>query len=87
MPKKRKEYQVTTGNIFADLGLDAPNELMARAKLLHKVNSLIKASGLSQRQVAEKLGITQREVTLLVSGRLSAFSADTALLFAKAFFP
>ncbi|NGX61076.1 MAG: hypothetical protein K940chlam9_00556 [Chlamydiae bacterium] len=79
MKKKGKKYEVTEGNIFADLGLEQSDELMARAKLLHEVGTLIKASGLSQREVAQKLGISQPKVSMLVSGRLSAFSTDTLL--------
>ncbi len=79
MTKQSKEYEVTAGNILADLGLDLPEELLAKAKLLHEVSGLIKASQLSQKDVAEKLGITQPKVSLLVSGQLSAFSTDTLL--------
>ncbi len=59
MSKQSKDYEVTTSNIFADLGLNEPDELLAKAKLLHEVGSLIKASNLSQQEVAKKLGITQ----------------------------
>lgn len=79
MTKPNKDYEVTTGNIFADLGLDEPEELLARAKLLNEVSSLIKASKLSQQEIAAKLGTTQPKVSLLVSGRLSAFSTDILL--------
>ena len=77
--KEDKDYEVTTGNIFEDLGLDQPDELMARAKLLHQVSSLIKNSGLSQKEVAKKLGISQPKVSMLVGGRLSAFSTDSLI--------
>ncbi len=79
MIKKDKRYEVSTDNIFEDLALDQPDELMARAKLLHKVSTLIKNSGLSQHEVAKRLGITQPKVSMLVGGRLSAFSTDTLL--------
>ena|SRR3990167_1629502 len=77
--KEDKDYEVATGNIFEDLGLDQPDELMARAKLLHQVSSLIKNSGLSQKEVAKKLGISQPKVSMLVGGRLSAFSTDSLI--------
>lgn len=79
MVKQSKKYEVTTGNIFADLGLDEPEELLAKAKLLNQVSWLIKASNLSQHEIAARLGITQPKVSLLISGRLSAFSTDTLL--------
>ena len=77
--KKEKEYEVTRGSVFTALGSDQPDELLARAKLLDQVSSLIKNSGLSQQEVAKKLGITQPKVSMLVGGRLSAFSTDSLL--------
>lgn len=76
---KEKDYEVTTGNVFAALGRDQPDELLARAKLLDQVSTLIKNSGLSQQQVAKKLGISQPKVSMLVGGRLSLFSTDILL--------
>lgn len=76
---KDKEYEVTTKNIFADLKLEESDELLARAKLLDQVSSLIKNSGLTQQEVAKKLRITQSKVSMLVTGRLSAFSTDTLM--------
>jgi len=73
------EYEVTTDNVFAALGRPNPEELMARSKLLIQVSTLIKNSGLSQADVAKKLGITQPKVSMLVSGRLSEFSTDSLL--------
>lgn len=79
MAKKEIEYEVSSGNVFADLGLKQPEELMARAQLLHEVRSLIKASKASQEEIAQQLGISQPKVSLIVSGRLSAFSTETLL--------
>ncbi len=82
MPKRKieeAEYEVTEGNVFAALELDQPEELLARAKLLFRVGALIKNSGLSQKEVAKRLGITQPKVSMLVNGFLSEFSTDSLL--------
>lgn len=82
MAKKKEEspeYEITSGNIFADLGLQKSEELLAKAKLLNDVSTLIKSSGLSQKEAAEKFGITQPKVSMLVSGQLSAFSTDSLI--------
>lgn len=76
---KETDYEVTEGNVFAALELDKPEELLAKAKLLHQVSSLIKNSRLSQKEVAKRLGITQPKVSSLVTGRLSEFSTDSLL--------
>ena len=80
MPKhKEKDYEVTKGNVFKDLGLDQPEELLARSKLLTEVCKLIKASKRTQKEIAVELGITQSKVSLLMRGRLSAFSTETLI--------
>src|SRR4051812_38323266 len=82
MAKQKEEgatYEISSGNVFADLGLEQSDELLARAKLLDDVSTLIKNSGLAQKEVAEKLGITQPKVSMLVSGQLSAFSTDSLI--------
>ena len=79
MNKESKDYEVSTGNVFEDLGLPNSKELFARAKLLHDVGALIKTSGLSQNEVANKLDITQPKVSMLISGKLSAFSTETLM--------
>ncbi len=59
---KETDYEITEGNIFAALGLDNADELLARANLLDQVSTLIKKSELSQQEVAKKLGITSLPV-------------------------
>jgi len=76
---KETDYEVTEGNVFAALGFEQPEELLAKAKLLYQVSKLIKNSGLSQKEVAKKLDITQPKVSMLVTGRLSEFSTDSLL--------
>ena len=72
-------YHITEDNIFADLGLENPQELLTRSELLSEVCELIRKSKLSQKEIAKLLNITQPKVSMLVSGKLSAFSADTLL--------
>ncbi|MBS0615786.1 MAG: XRE family transcriptional regulator [Verrucomicrobia bacterium] len=66
-------------NIFADLDLANSEELLARSELLSEISERIKSSKLSQKEIARILNITQPKVSMLVSGKLSAFSADTLL--------
>jgi predicted XRE-type DNA-binding protein len=74
--KKEKDYEVSSDNIFADLGLEDSDELLTRARLMHELGLLIKSSALSQKQIAEKLGITQPKVSMLISGKFNEFSSD-----------
>lgn len=79
MVKRKEDYDVTEGNVFADLGLDQPQELLARSKLLTEVCKLIRSSKRTQKEIATELGITQSKVSLLMQGRLSAFSTETLM--------
>jgi predicted XRE-type DNA-binding protein len=76
---KETDYEITEGNVFATLGRKNSEELLARAKLLDEVSILIKKSGLTQHKIAKKLGISQSKVSMLVGGRLSAFSSETLM--------
>lgn len=76
---KEATYEVTEGNVFEAIGRKNAKELLARAELLDKVSTLIEKSGLSQSEVAKKLGISQPKVSMLVNGQLSEFSADSLL--------
>ena len=36
MPTKKKDYDVGSGNVFADLGYPRPEEALAKAELAHQ---------------------------------------------------
>ena len=74
--KEEKNYEVSTDNIFADLGLEDSEELLTRAKLMHELGLLIKSSKLSQRQIASKLGISQPKISMLITGKFNEFSSE-----------
>ena len=69
MAKQKEEgptYEISSGNVFADLGLEQSDELLARAKLLDDVSTLIKNSGLAQKEVAEKSAIPAKSGNCLI---------------------
>jgi len=57
-------------------GLLNGDERLAKAKLAAQINDRIKARGITQKEAAELLGITQPEVSNLGKGRLSGFTFD-----------
>ena len=73
--------QVSSGNVFADLGLPNPEERLVKAELASKISSLIDQKQLTQMNAAELLGIDQPKVSALVRGRLSGFSTERLLRF------
>ncbi len=73
----KEKLFVSTDNIFADLGLKNPEELRARSDLMSEVVSIIRNSGLSQKEIADMLGISAPKVSALMTGKINDFSNDT----------
>ncbi|WP_322894933.1 MULTISPECIES: helix-turn-helix transcriptional regulator [unclassified Yoonia] len=65
-----------SGNVFADLGLDNPEELSLKAALAIQVASIIKHRHLTQREAGEILNIPQSHVSNIVNGKLAGITAD-----------
>ncbi len=81
MPKRERDYTVSSGNVFADLGLPNPEEALAKAELAHKITVLIRERGLTQAQAGKVLGVDQSKVSALIRGRLAGFSLERLMRF------
>jgi predicted XRE-type DNA-binding protein len=77
------EFEESSGNIFADLGLEDADELFARAQIGICVFKILKERNLKQREVAALLGIAQSDVSHLMNGHFSRFTTDKLLTFLK----
>jgi predicted XRE-type DNA-binding protein len=77
------DFEESSGNVFADLGLKDADELLVRSKIGVLVFKLLKGSNLKQREIAELLGIAQSDVSHLMNGHFSRFTADKLLEFLK----
>ena len=77
----KREYTVSSGNVFKDLGLPKADDLLAKAELAAKIIEEIQRHGLTQSQAAEILGVDQPKVSALKQGKLSGFSIERLLRF------
>ena len=84
MSDELPEFYVSSGNIFADLGLPDADELLARAQLMSHVTELIRERGLTQAQAAKILGTNQPTVSDLMRGKMSKFSLERLITFRNA---
>ncbi len=84
MKSKIQDVRVSlgSGNVFADVAAARPDEAMAKAKLARQIGLIIARDGLTQAQVAERLGIDQPKVSALTRGRLRDFSIERLMRFA-----
>ncbi len=81
MTKRAKDYVVSSGNVFADLGLAHPEEALAKAELAHKITEVVRGRKLTQVATAKLLGVDQPKVSALMRGRLSGFSLERLMRF------
>ena len=81
MSKRPQDYTVSSGNVFADLGMPNPDEALAKAELAHKITMLVRSQGLTQVQTARLLGVDQPKVSALMRGQLSGFSLERLMRF------
>src|SRR5271170_6226426 len=79
MARKRKPHIAVTessGNVFADMGLPAPEEELTKAQLASHIRHVVKRRRLTQVAAATIMGIDQPKVSALLNGRLANFSSE-----------
>src|SRR3984957_13085418 len=79
--KKKIAYEDSSGNVFDDLGIENPEEALAKSELARQIGKLIKKKKLSQKQAAEILAIDQPKISALIRGRLRSFSLERLMRF------
>lgn len=81
MKKKNINYELSSGNVFADLGIANPEEMLAKAVLASQINDLIKEKNLTQIEASKLLEVDQPKISLLAKGKLSGFSLERLFKF------
>lgn len=66
------------GNVFRDIGFpeEEAQNLLLRSDLMMKIDEFVEKNGLTQKQAAKVLGITQPRMNLLLKGKIQYFSLD-----------
>jgi predicted XRE-type DNA-binding protein len=57
-----KDYEVSSGNVLADMGFQGSEQELLKAQLTLQLSKLIKARELTQAEAANLLGTTQPQV-------------------------
>ena len=78
---KRLEFEVSSGNVFADLGVVQPEEALLKADLALTISQLIQQRGLTQKEAAALLGETQPHISQLMRGQLKGLSVERLIRF------
>jgi predicted XRE-type DNA-binding protein len=74
----------SSGNVFADLGLQDAGEKQTRVRLAVAINQIIGSRRLSQTAAARLLEINQPKISALVNYRLEGFSVERLMHFLNA---
>jgi predicted XRE-type DNA-binding protein len=80
--KKNVEY-ANVWEALADTPEQAAN-LRTRAELMFKITAIVKESGWTQVEAAQRCGVTQPRINDLLRGRVSRFSLDALVNIATA---
>lgn len=71
----------SSGSVFADIGLHYGEEDMAKISIARIIASMINQKNITQSEAADLIGIDQPKVSMLLRGKLDAFSIERLLSF------
>lgn len=78
---KSLEMELSSGNVFADLGLSDASEHLIKAGLVVKIDRTIRQRRLTQTAAAELMGIDQPKVSAMLAGQFRGYSVERLMRF------
>lgn len=69
-------YELSSGNVYADLGNKDSAEMQIKAKAVRMLASFIADSGMTQNEVADVLGIDQPKISRILRGHFRGLSLE-----------
>jgi predicted XRE-type DNA-binding protein len=71
----------SSGNVYADLGLENPDAHALKAELVRQIGAVMKDQELTQTVAARRLGIAQPDVSKLLRGHFRQLSVERLMRF------
>lgn len=68
-----------SGNVFEDIGLPNPEELSIKSQLVINLKRVVESHRLTQKEVAQIVGVDQPTISKVLRGQLSLVSTDRLL--------
>lgn len=72
--KGKHDYEIGSGNVYADLGRAAAGNLLIKAQLVSKISEILEDLGLTQVKAAALLGIPQPKLSSMLRGQFRGLS-------------
>lgn len=79
--KPKIDYEVSSGNVYADIGFADSAEMLAKARIVSEISRIIQARKLTQTKAAELLDIDQPKVSALLRGQFHGYSQERLIGF------
>ena len=75
----KMKIERSSGNVFADLGHPDTEAHLLKAKLVSRIDEVIRQRGLKQVEAAKLLGLSQPDVSRLLRGNFREYSVERLL--------
>ncbi len=82
---RRMKVEISSGNVFADLGLPDAETHFLKAQIVSEIYRLATERGLTQRAAGARMGISQPEVSRLFKGNFREYSIERLMGFLTTF--
>jgi predicted XRE-type DNA-binding protein len=82
---RKVKVELSSGNIFADLGLPDAEAHLLKANIVSEIYRLVIARKLTQAQAGKRMGISQPEVSRMFKGHFNEYSIDRLIGFLTVF--
>jgi len=70
------DYEVSSGNVYEDMGYEDSVEMKMKAQAIRVLSDYIEASGMTQKEAAEVLGIDQPKISKILRGQFHSLSME-----------
>jgi predicted XRE-type DNA-binding protein len=77
----KKRNGTGSRNVFEAIGVPNAEEHLVKARLVFKIDTILKARGLKQVEAAELFGVRQPDVSKMLRGEFRQFSVERLLRF------
>lgn len=71
----------SSGNVFSDLGFPDAETHAVKAEMVRAVANLIKQQRLTQKAAAERMGVSQPDVSKILKGQFRPYSVERLIRF------
>lgn len=71
------DIEKSTGNVYADLGLQDADEMLIKSEYATKISVLIKTANLNESEAAQIIGIALEALRQILSGKFRDLSVAT----------